>query len=334
MISTRDLVELPYTPDLSAAGIAYACRALPNLLESRPGAISARLPRIAAATAAELAFRRYLRECKVPFGIKRALPFTEPDRFDVVLGRRSCEIRSFLISRPRQIAALADAPELMLRAPALVPLDQYWADGQSADDLYLFTFLRGTIAAASPHVQKASGTGAPPFLVHVMPKAWSRPPTWMPLGPLALKSDSPQPHQLEIGGQDSGRDFLARSAELGPRTRLEIEDDFYSVSYVHLKSKPAGRLAIHSPARGETYVIGPGEWRNIWVQGTDISLVGWITRGEFGRRAVVIPEGSSVFQLARTRTKNLGVVMSQLKPLADLLEPLSSQDAASGTVGE
>lgn len=33
MLTSADILHLPYTPDLTEAGIAYALRALPNLFE-------------------------------------------------------------------------------------------------------------------------------------------------------------------------------------------------------------------------------------------------------------------------------------------------------------
>jgi len=94
-----------------------------------------RLRRILAGVAVELAFRRYLTQQNIPFDIKGATPFTDPDRNDVSLGGHRCDIKSFLISDRTQITSLRADPELILKAPALVPLDQYSADGHSDSDL-------------------------------------------------------------------------------------------------------------------------------------------------------------------------------------------------------
>ncbi len=160
----------------------------------------------------------------------------------------------------------------------------------------------------------------PMYLIHTMPKSWTRPQSWISLGPLALKSESDETLRLEIGGQDSGRDFMTRKLELPPRTRIEAKGDFYSLAYIHIESKPKARLGIHSPTRKETYLIEPIAWSNIWVYGMDIYLTGWITREEFRRRASLIHEGSRVFQYDQTRTKNLAVPVSDLKPMSELFE--------------
>jgi hypothetical protein len=320
MISAADFVHLPCTPDLIEGGIAYACQSLPHIYQPREASPPTRLRRLAAAVGVELAFRRYLAAQDIPFGVRNLTPFASPERFDVALGGRRCEIKSFFISRRLQVAALRVQPGLALKAPALVPLDHYSTDGQSADDLYLFAFLTGTVAQSAGHAPRAAGNGARTFLIHVMPRAWARPDAWISLGPLALKSDSDQSIRLELGGQDAGRNFVTRSVELPRRTRVEVEVDFHSLAFVHAEKAPGGQLGVHSPSRRETYLIGPRDWRDIWVQGQDLFLTGWMPRDEFRRRARLIPEGRRVFQFDETRTKNLAVAMSDMRPLAELLD--------------
>ncbi len=320
MIAASDLLRIPYTSDLTEGGIAYANRSLPHTYDRMGGSPFDRLRRIVAGVAVELAFRRYLAQQNIPFDIKGATPFTDPDRYDVSLGGHRCDIKSFLISHRTQITSLRADPGLILQAPALVPLDQYSADGHSDNDLYLFAFLTGLVAASLDDLQKAVDANQPTYLIHTMPKLWMRPQLWIPLGPLALKSESDETLRLEIGGQDSGRDFMTRQLELPPRTRVEVDGDFYSLVYIHIESKTRARLGIYSPSRKESYLIEPIAWSNIWVYGLDIYLAGWISREEFRRRAGLIHEGSRVFQYNQTRTKNLAVSVSDLTPMSKLFE--------------
>jgi len=320
MITASDFLRIPYTPDLTEGGIAYANRSLPHTYDRMNSSPFDRLRHIVAGVAVELAFRRYLTQQNIPFDIKGATPFTDPDRYDVSLGGHRCDIKSFLISHRDQITALHADPKLILKAPALVPLDQYSADGHSDNDLYLFAFLTGLIAASPDDYQKAVSANQPAYLIHTMPKPWARPQEWIPLGPLALKSESDETLRIEIGGQDAGRDFVTRKIELAPRTRVEVNADLYSFAYVHSESKPNARLGIYSPSRKETYLVEAIAWSNIWVYGMDIYLTGWIAREEFRRRANLIHEGSRVFQYNQTRTKNLAVPISELRPITELLE--------------
>ena len=320
MINVNDLIYIPYTPDLTEAGITYACQSLPHIYNRKDVSSFDRLRRITAGVAVELAFRRYLTQQNIPFDVKGALPFTEPDRYDVSLGGHRCDLKSFLISHRTQISELRADPNLALKAPALVPLDQYAADSQSANDIYLFAFLTGLIAASPGDIKKAMSAAQPIYLIHTMPKGWTRPRAWIPLGPLVLKSESDEMLSLVIGGQDASHEFVTRTVDLTPHTRQEMVGDFYSLAFVHAGIKPGARLGIYSPSRKETYLIEPGEWSNIWIYGMDIFLTGWISRAEFRQRATLLQEGSRVFQYDRTHVKNLAVSISELKPLSELLE--------------
>jgi hypothetical protein len=320
MLSSSDLIHLPYTRDLTDGGIAYALRSLPYTYNRMGGSPYDRLRRIVAGVAVELAFRRYLTEENVPFDVKGATPFTEPDRYDVALGGRRCDIKSFLITYRNQIAEMKRNPEVVLTAPALVPSDQNAREGQSKKDIYLFAFLSGLIAASQADLQKVIYKKQQHYLVHVMPNAWMRPSKWNSLGALALKSESAETQVVEIGGQDERRETRSLEVELPPNTRVQIDDGFFSVAYIHSKSLPDGRIGIHSPARNETHLIDAIKWGNIWVYGMDILLAGWLTREKFNRIANPVREGSRVFQYDRTRTKNLCVPIHDLMPINDLLE--------------
>ena len=319
MLSSADLIHLPYTRDLTEGGIAYAVRSLPYTYNRMGGSPYDRLRRIVAGVAVELAFRRYLSEQEIPFDVKGATPFTEPDRYDVSLGGRRCDIKSFLITHREQILEMKRYPGVVLRAPALVPSDQHAGDGHSLDDLYLFAFLSGLVAASQEDVKKVIAANQPHYLMHAMPESWTRPSQWNPLGKLAVKSESKGTQIIEIGGQDEGREMRSYRVEIPPHTRLEIPERFYSLSYVHNQFLPEARLGIHSPARKETYIIGVLDWGNIWVYGMDVLLAGYLRREEFSRRASFIQAGARVFQYDRTRTKNLAVSVSDLKPLSDLI---------------
>jgi hypothetical protein len=336
MISTSDFIHLPYTRDLTEAGIAYAVRSLSFKYNQVEGGAYDRLRQIVAGVAVELAFRRHLSEQGVPFDVKGAMPFTNPDHYDVSLGGRRCNIESFLITHREQILAMKRNPQIVLNAPALVPSDQNAGEGHSDSDLYLFAFLSGLVAASQDELQKAIGAGQPHYLIHILPDSWARPAQWNPPGALVLKSDSEQSQIVEIGGQDAGREMRSLLVEIPPRARVRVENGFFSLAYIHLKSKPNARIGIHSPSHRETYMISSLDWGNIWVYGMDILLAGFLTREEFNRAASFVREGAHVFQSDRIRTKSLAVSVSDLKPLSELFErvkawaPPSHRDGSQG----
>jgi len=320
MITSSDFIYLPYTRDLTEGGIAYAIRSLPYTYNRMGGSAYDRLRRIAAGVAVELAFRRYLSEQNIPFDVNGATPFTDPDHYDVSLGGRRCDIKSFLITYRKQIEDLKQNPALVLNAPALVPSDQHAAEGCSDNDLYLFAFLSGLVAASQENMQKARLAGQPEYLIHAMPDAWTRPSQWNPLGRLVMKSESAEDQIVEIGGLAADREMRSVTVKLPSRTRIELDEKFYSVAYIHIQAQSEARIGIHSTVLQDIHIIDPSEWGNIWIQGIGILLAGFITRQGFTRKASLIQPGTRVFQYDRIRTKNLAVPVSELRPLSELFE--------------
>jgi len=327
MLTSADFLSLPYTPDLTEGGVAYVLRSLPNKYNRPERATFNRMRDSVARVAVELAFRRYLLKQGIPFDVKGAIPFTDPDRYDVSLGGHRCDINSFVISRRQQIKSLQTQPELLLNAPALVTSEWHAADGHRGDDLYLFAFLTGLVAASQEDITKAMRAGHPIFLAHVLSKGWSKPSSWQPLSPLTLKSESDQTLTVEISGQAADRSFLTHTIELPPLTRVLIYDAFYAVSSIHVNQLPGGRIGIHSPYKGEAYIVDPFGWGNIWFYGMDIFLTGYISYDEFRQRCSQIQPGSRVFQYTRTKTKNLAVPVTDLKPLNRLFKQVKDWES-------
>jgi len=327
MLTRDDFLHLPYTPDLTEGGIAYACRSLAYTYDRMGGSPLDRLRRIVGGVVVELAFRRYLSEQGIPFDVLGATPFTDPDRYDLSLGGHRCNVKSFLISRRSQISLVRRDPGLLLQASALVPLDEFAAEGHSSQDIYLFAFLLALTAPSQADLQKAILAGQPFYLIHPMPAEWARPKIWISLEKLALKSECEAPITVEIGGQDAERNFTTAALELPTRQRAAVDQAFCSLAYVQARSRPEARIGIHSPVRGEAYLVHPHGWGNIWVYGMDILLAGYLTHEEFRRKAHVLPVGSRVFQYDQTRSKNLVVPISELKPLAGLLSRVKEWEA-------
>jgi hypothetical protein len=320
MLAPSDLIHLAYTPDLTEGGISYACRTLACTSERMGDSPGDYLRRSVADVAVELAFRRYLREHAVPFHVLGAAPFTQPDHYDVALGGHRCIVQSCLITHRSQITQFRHEPGSLLQAPALLPIDECASEEHKPDDLYLFAFLLGLVAASQADIGKAIAAGQPVFLIHMLPEAWARPRSWVPLEKLALKSECESTITMEIGGQDSERNFITAGMELPPRQRMLVEKDFHSIAYIHAKSKPEARIGIRSPLQSEPHLVPTHAWSNLWVYGMDIILTGWLTHEEFYRKVKVLKVGTRALQVDRTGVKNLQVPISELNPLGGLLE--------------
>ncbi len=323
MLQPSDLIPLPYTPDLTQAGIAYACRSLAYTYNRMRQTRFERLRHIVAGIASELALRRWLHEQAIPFDTFGQTDFTRPDDYDIGLAGHRCDLKTFVLSDPHQLQALQREPQQLLQAEALVPLDQHHAH-QHAQDIYLFAFVYAFLPRTQRELRQLTGTDQPLYWIYPLPPPWSKPKFWAPLSPLILKSEQESPLHLELGGQRSDGTFHSQHLELPPRTRYVLNEPFFSLLYIHAERQPTARLGIRSLTVDQLHLIHPKQWGNIWVYGQQIWLAGWITWEEFNAKARVLPVGSTVFQYRRTRTRNLALPITRLHPLSELLAHIRS----------
>jgi len=319
MLTPSDFLRLPYTPDLTEAGVAYALRSLAYSHEREGRSPYGRLRRLVANVAVEVAFRRYLSQENIPFDVKASTPFTDRERYDVILDGRRCDIKSFLISHREQIKQIRQNPAVLLDAHALVPSDSHAGDGHSYNDIYLFAFMNGLVAASQTDLQKALAKKQPHSLIHAMPMAWRKPLNWTPLGALALKSESAEELIVEVNGQDEAREMKRKVVSLPPGVKVNVAESFYSIASLHVRRVPEARVGIRCERLDEAHLIAPYEWSNIWVYGMDIFMVGYATYEEMGQRAILLQPNSRTFQYERTHVKNLALSVSKLKPMKKLL---------------
>ena len=323
MLSHSDFLYLPYTPDLTEAGIAYALRSLAYSYERDGRSPYGRLRRLVANVAVELAFRRYLTQEHVSYEVKASTPFTDRERFDVVLNGHRCDLKPFLISHREQILQIRKNPAVLLDAQALVPSDSHAGDGHSYNDIYLFAFMNGLVAASQADLQKAIEKNQPHYLVYVPSMLLRKPIHWKPLGTLTLRSESAEELIVEVNGQDEAREMKREVISLSPGVNVKLHEVFYSITSLHVRRVPEARIRIHCESLNETLVIAPHDWSNIWVYGMDIFMVGYATYEEMSQRATLLLPNSRTFQYERTHVKNLSLLVSKLKPIQKLWTAVS-----------
>jgi hypothetical protein len=319
MLSPGSILRLPYDRSLTLAGVEYAKKSLHYTYDRMRLGAAARLRKIVAGVAVELAFQRWLDASGVPYDRLGATAFTERDRYDLCLGGRRCDLKSFLLSDRKKISALRRDPAWLLDAAALVPEDQFASSALGENDLYLFGFLAGLETRHSGDLNRALRAGQDLYLLFTpeQPK-WLGARDWRSLGRLALKSDARRPLEVEVGGQDARRAAVVERLRLEPRTRAETQHEFFSLLYLHVPRLPGGALGVRSPALRETRLIEPPDWINIWVYGMETFIAGWLTKAEFRARSRKLPAGSPVKQYARTQTPNRAVRVQDLRPIEEL----------------
>jgi hypothetical protein len=315
MISESDFITISYTPDMTQAGIKYACQSLPYTYDRMGGNRVDRLRRIVAGKAVELAFKRHLNSSEIPHNMLGSTPFTDPDQYDIAIGGRRCDIKSFILLRKKRIRAIRKEPQQLLQAQALVPVDQIKSDHFNDDDIYIFAFLTALLTPTQSALKKAVAAGQPIYMIHALPQKWARPNQSGTLGELAVKSNMTKPIKLELGGQDDQHKFHTEHLILNPQTRMVAKQNFSTLSYLYTPNLPDGTIGVHNSTMDETYLVDPLAWNNLWVYGLEIIFCGYLTRGEFRKNALRLPAGSHVFQYPHTQTENFAIPIQDLQPL-------------------
>jgi hypothetical protein len=318
MISESDFITIPYTTDMTQVGIKYACQSLPYTHDRMGWDRFKRMRRIVAGKAVELAFKRLLNNAQIPHDMLGTTPFSDPDRYDIAIGGRHCDIKSFLLIKKKLIQTVRKEPGRLLSAQALVPVDQIENKHLTDKDIYCFAFLTALVTPDQYSLKKALQARQFIYMIHALPQNWARPDQWGTLGELALKSNMTVPIELALGGQARNHKFQTEHLILHPRIRVVAKQKFSSLSYFSTPNQPDSTIGVHSSALNKTYLIKPKTWGNIWVYGMEIIFAGYITRGEFRQYAVRLPAGSQVFQYARTQTENFSLPIQDLRPLKEL----------------
>ncbi len=315
MLSPEEILSLPYSPEFTEAGVAY----LSQIMQDFAGGDWSveRLQALVAAKAVELAFRRLLNERAVPHELADPASINQSNQLDVLLGGRRCRVLGGLISRREDIQAARHTPQL-LELDAHAPEEEILQHPLGDEDVLVFGLAAGLVTRGKDDLQLAQSAGEPTFLAHRMPDAWARPKLWNSLGTLAFKSEAEEPIALEVGGQDKGRAFKRNSFEFLPKQRLEGADDFYSLTYLRANSLPSGRVGVHSLVLNDTHIIQPHEWDNLWLYGMRVFLLGYMTRGEFGRQARRAEESRKPVRVDYFWERGLSVPAKELASLPDL----------------
>mgnify|MGYP001027019241 FL=1 len=318
MVSAHDLLRLPYTPDLTQAGIAAACRwlAYPYRDKGEPGLTHS--THIVAQTAVELAFQRHLQAQRIRYGIHQGVDPALPEQSALVIGGRQCSIHAVYLDHPETTAALHAQPELLINASALVSSDEVLAWRPGEQKVYLFAFILGQ-AKSTEYLTGAGGGSVTEYLLAPMPTIWAQPRQWIPLGPLQLKGEVTQALRLSLGGQSSARHFQSEELILPPGQTVACRNEYFSLAYLHADHRPASEVIVSCPQHGLRARLSPEMWRDVWLPGIEIILCGYIPHPEFARRSRRLEADSPVLALPRPQGKYRYLSVGELHPIDELL---------------
>jgi len=265
-----------------------------------------------------LAFRRYLSAEKIPHRLVESVNFSQADQLDISFGGRRCVPIAQLICDRELIPEVHKSPKILLEQDIYLPEGSV-APAYRDVDIYLFIHFTGLVTRSRDDVEKAIVAKQPVSLVYQMPENWSRHPRWETLDPLVLKTDLTDRLTLDLHGQDRQRSYLKKSIHLPGRERVEIEAGFYGLGVLQAATLPLGPVGLFSQAIGETLLVAPFEWGNIWIYGMQLFITGYMTQADFYRHARRIDAGTA--ELANPCLQDetlLGISASALKPPQDL----------------
>ncbi len=318
MLTPEDFLHLPYTPDLSQAGVNYACQLLGRSWEPEQQPYFDTLRSAAADAAVELAFRRCLSAEGVPHAALDAVHFTRPGRYAITLGRRRCIVFTSLFTKKSLISSLRRNPAMLLEAKAFAPTEESSSQAASDEDIFVFAFLNALLAPGSVETRRAQDASLPAFVMSPPAPAWARPAHWRAIGELVFKSGEDSPLRLEIGGQNPAGQRQTHTLTLPPGMGTRLEEPLHALDYLRVPYPVAGQLKVHNTTLNEVWNIEAAQWQNIWVYGLELTLAGWMLRSEFRRTSRRAHPGSAILEWQELTTEGFFVPVEKLHPLTDL----------------
>lgn len=320
MITSSDLVTLPYTSDLTRAGILHACQILARAQHKMPANPLSDLRSLVVNTAVDLAFRRYLAEQEVPYQTLDTTPFSQPGHHDVILGRRRCIFLCFLQPITTRSQPSLSRHSILLQKQARAPGEYLVAESHFDPEIFIFAFIFYLSTPIRFDPRLFASLNQPIYLLYPMPTAWARPRRWESLGFLHLEAEAAQAVTLEMGGLGKDRQFLSYAVHLQPRQPLRLHTGLYTLAYLALPTMYNGRIRLYSSAMRRRYLPSSDRWGNLWVQGSEIVLAGYMTRGEFRQRAQPLPQRPPSKQSKPPYPADMAVFVEELYPIQDLLQ--------------
>jgi hypothetical protein len=312
-------VHIPYPSDLTEAGNLYACRWLALDFVRASNLDLAPLRRLSAEIAADLSLRRYLAQEHIPFNFVETEPFTHPDRNEIILGRRPCHVINAWIARKSHIDRLQGSPAALLSAPACVSEAAIASEKWGYQDLLIFAFALAVPKLARQAISNAQAEGNSDYRIYILPKSWRNASYEATIPGLAIQSASDGEITLELGGQTIHRDFVSQTLQLAPSQSAMAVQGFTRLAYLSTRQALTATISVHNIKLNRTLRITPDQWGNLWIDGVEIVLAGYIEVGDFRRRARRFRPSARHWELACSSPPSLSLPIQDLLPLPQLV---------------
>lgn len=332
MLAPADLISLPYAPEFTRAGLEHLCRQLPYWGANFNKLTHDRMRQAVAQSAAELAFNRLLTQKQVPFHMTQTARFAEPNRFDLNLGGRRCQIINTMIASRKRIRELRRDPGALLGTSVLCPSQELQTNAWDDQDLVVYSIITALTTSDRRDLERALAAGQPSFLINILPHSWREANHFIygkPTQPVSLKSEASKTILLELGGVSRESTYQCEHIPLPPLLRVEAHKEFANLAYAHIDQLPDGRIAIHHADLAQTLTIQPERWANLWLYGIEVIVIGYVTRGQCKRRSQTFQKDMRVTANTAPARKNRYLPIKQLRPIEDLFTRVKDWAATS-----
>jgi hypothetical protein len=318
MITEPDILRLPFTSDLTETGIAWVMRKAANDIKPANKSHYDDLQRGIFQTGVRLALSRYLAAENIPHSTIDIRPLSQPDQYDLAIGRRRCDIRIFPVTHKKSIQHWMHVPERLVSLPVYVLKGELLQEIESQNDLLIFAFVTSLLARQGDMLSKAMKTGQPVYLISTPPSLWSHQNSWRSLGDITVQNESNRIIEIALFGLDATREFQIDMLSLSPHQSVTANRQYYSLTNLHIDELPEGNININSPTLNTSWSVKPLDWVNIWIYGMDIYFAGYLSRSKFIKSASPEPAHTRFPRQFQPASGALCVPVSELLPLGGL----------------
>jgi hypothetical protein len=293
-ITSADLIPLAYASELPLAGCLYACRGLFHVADYTRAARPIAMRQVAGQAVVELAFQRFLSEQGIPFYREAVTPLTTPDHASLVLGGHLCQVLPIMNNHP--LTAGQPPGQAYLEESWLpLPPERGLPDAYEDEELLIYAALSRLDQAGS--AGEAHRQNSQELLAHSLPESWAQPQPWAGLGEIGVKSGSAGPLELCLDGQNDRRQYQTETLCLLTGVQQVIRPAFYALATLRTDHHPTGKVEIQRQGAKQAYVIYAHQWASLWYPGNQITLLGYLSRGE--TRRITPPSPGTHFPLTR-----------------------------------
>ena len=326
MVAADEFIHLPYTLDLTRAGLVYACKRITqiNLDDENDPINEMRL--LVSQTVVELAIKRYLHQNKIPHYYSQLMLFSDPDHMILTIGGRRCVICNTIISNKKTIRKTRISPSTLLVHPVHIVDDLLHNQLLTNDDIFIFSILFSLITTSRQDCLKAKQASEPIYQVALLPSHWPGSKKQGSLGNLECICQYPEDLTIQIGATGFDHNYLTTTMEIKSGRATINLNNFSEIHFLGTDNIPHGKINLVDNKLKSTITIQPWDWRNIWLYGLEILLAGFTTLGNLKQQNHRTRNINGI-SYSRSPSKDyLSIPVSNLYPLGELFNQAKQWD--------